>query len=157
MNLIAPLLSPTNVLVDVAVTSKKRVFEQASLMFENHHGIARSVIFDSLFAREKLGSTGLGHGAAVPHGRIRGLSQPVAGLIRLSEGIAFDAPDGKPVSLLIFLLVPEQASQQHLEILAEVAQLIADRQVREALFEATSATDLHALIQSWDSTADITT
>jgi hypothetical protein len=78
MNLIANLLPPSNILLDTQVTSKKRVFEQAGLVFENNQGIARSKVFDSLFARERLGSTGLGQQVAVPHGRIKGLREPVA-------------------------------------------------------------------------------
>lgn len=149
MNLISQLLPPSQVLVDVEVTSKKRVFEQASLLFENEHGIARSVVFDSLFAREKLGSTGLGQGVAVPHGRIKGLKQAVAGFMRLRDGVPFDAPDGKPVDLLIFLLVPEQATQQHLEILSEVAQMLSDREFRESIQTAPDAAALHQLLVQW--------
>ena len=78
MNLISKLLPPSNVIVDLDVASKKRVFEQAGLLFENTHKIARSQVFDSLFAREKLGSTGLGQGVAIPHGRIKGLREAVA-------------------------------------------------------------------------------
>ena len=77
MNLIAKLLPPTNVILDLDVSSKKRVFEQVGLLFENNHQIARSQVFDSLFAREKLGSTGLGQGIAIPHGRIKGLKEAV--------------------------------------------------------------------------------
>ena len=85
--------------------------------------MARATVTDNLFARESLGSTGLGAGVAIPHGRIKGLKQPLAAFMRLAEPIPFESPDGKPVSLLIFLLVPEQATQQHLEILSEIAQL----------------------------------
>ena len=77
MNLIAKLLPPSNILLDLDVTSKKRMFEQAGLLFENNQGVARSLVFDSLFARERLGSTGLGQGVAIPHGRIKGLKDAV--------------------------------------------------------------------------------
>src|ERR1700743_3280965 len=133
MNRLAKLLPLENVVLGLAVTSKKRVFEQAGLIFENQHGIARSVVTDNLFARERLGSTGLGEGVAIPHGRIKGLKQPLAAFVRLQEPIAFESPDGQPVSLLIFLLVPEQATQQHLEILSEIAQLPSDSEARERL------------------------
>jgi PTS system nitrogen regulatory IIA component len=149
MNLISQLLPASQVLTDVEVTSKKRVLEQASLLFENEQGIARSVVFDSLFAREKLGSTGLGQGVAVPHGRIKGLKHAIAGFMRLREGVAFDAPDGKPVDLLVFLLVPEQATQQHLEILSEVAQMLSDRAFRDAVQAAPDAKALHQLLVQW--------
>ena len=149
MNLISQLLPASQVLVDVEVTSKKRVFEQASLLFENEQGIARAVVFDSLFAREKLGSTGLGQGVAVPHGRIKGLKHAIAGFMRLREGVPFDAPDGKPVDLLVFLLVPEQATQQHLEILSEVAQMLSDRAFRDSIQAAPDATALYQLLVQW--------
>ena len=82
MSRISELLPQGNILVDVDVASKKRVFEQVGLLFENHHQIARSVVFDSLFAREKLGSTGLGQGIAIPHGRIKGLGEALAAFVR---------------------------------------------------------------------------
>src|SRR5207237_4438626 len=128
MSLVANLLRADHVVLDLQVSSKKRLFEQAGLLFENHHGLARSLVFDNLFARERLGSTGLGEGVAIPHGRIKGLKQPLAAFVRLAEAIPFESPDGQPVSLLIFLLVPEQATQQHLEILSEIAQLLSDRE-----------------------------
>jgi PTS system nitrogen regulatory IIA component len=85
MNLIAKLLPPANVVVGLEASSKKRAFEQAGLLFENNHGIGRSTVFDSLFAREKLGSTGLGQGIAIPHGRIKGLKDALGAFIRLAE------------------------------------------------------------------------
>src|SRR5512139_2061219 len=107
MTRIAQLLPEANVLADVDVASKKRVFEQVGLLFENHHQIARSTVFDSLFAREKLGSTGLGQGVAIPHGRIKGLAEAVPAFVRTRQPIPFDAPYGRPVSLIFVLLVPE--------------------------------------------------
>ena len=83
MSLISNLLPVQNVLIDLDVSSKKRVFEHAGLLFENNHNIARSLVFDSLFAREKLGSTGLGQGIAIPHGRIKGLREAVGAMIRM--------------------------------------------------------------------------
>ena len=122
MNLIAKLLPPSNILLDLDVTSKKRMFEQAGLLFENNQGVARSLVFDSLFARERLGSTGLGQGVAIPHGRIKGLKEAVGAFVRLAQPVPFDAPDGKPVSLVFLLLVPEQATEQHLRVLSELGR-----------------------------------
>ena len=126
MNRLASILPPAQVLVSVDVTSKKRAFEEAGLLFESQHGLSRALITDSLFARERLGSTGLGHGVAIPHGRIKGLKSPMAAVFQLAQPIGFDAPDEQPVSLLIFLLVPEAATQKHLEILSEIAELLSD-------------------------------
>ena len=149
MSLVAKLLPPANVLLDLPVSSKKRLFEQVGLLFENNHGIARSLVFDSLFARERLGSTGLGQGVAIPHGRIKGLKDALGAFVRLAQPVPFDAPDGKPVSLLFVLLVPEQATEKHLQILSELAQMFSDRALREAMAAAADAGALHQLIATW--------
>ncbi len=149
MNRLAAILPASNVLVDVDATSKKRVFEQAGLLFENHNAIARGIVTDNLFARERLGSTGLGHAVAIPHGRIKGLKNPLAAVIRTRAPIGFDAADDEPVNLLIFLLVPESATQRHLEILSEIAEMLSDRELRERLQAQSDAATLHKLISEW--------
>src|SRR6185369_2451808 len=149
MSLVGKLLSPSHVLVDLQASSKKRLFEQAGLLFENHDGIARSQVFDSLFAREKLGSTGLGQGVAIPHGRIKGLKDALCAFVRLAQPVPFDAPDGAPVSLVFVLLVPEQATEKHLQMLSELAQMFSDRSQREAMAQAADAAALHKLITLW--------
>jgi PTS system nitrogen regulatory IIA component len=151
MNRLASILPPAQVLVGVDATSKKRAFEEAGLLFENLHGLSRALITDSLFARERLGSTGLGHGVAIPHGRIKGLKAPMAALFQLANAIGFDAPDEQPVNLLIFLLVPEAATQKHLEILSEIAELLSDAPLREKIKSAPDAPQLHQLIATWQS------
>lgn len=146
MKLLSRILPPENVLLDVAVTSKKRALEQIALLFENNQGLERASVFDSLFARERLGSTGLGHGVAVPHGRIKNLDRAWAAFARLAEPVAFDAPDGKPVDLLVVIVVPEEATQQHLDILAEVAQRMSDESVAQMLRSEQDASRIHALL-----------
>jgi PTS system nitrogen regulatory IIA component len=147
MNLIAKLLPKAHVLLDLQAGSKKRAFEQAGIVFENSLGIAQSAVFDSLFARERLGSTGLGQGIAIPHGRIKGLKQASAAFLRLQQAIAFDAPDGRPVSLMFVLLVPEQATEEHLQILSEVAERFSDPVFRDALFAAPDPAAVIALFE----------
>ena len=149
MNLVAKLLPPGNVVLDLSVSSKKRLFEQIGLLFENHHGIARNLVFDSLFDRERLGSTGLGQGIAIPHGRIKGLKDALGAFARLAQPVPFDAPDGKPVNLVFTLLVPEQATEKHLQILSELAQMFSDRGLRDALAAAPDAGTLHRIISAW--------
>lgn len=149
MSLVAKLLPPANVMLDLQVSSKKRLFEQVGLLFENNHGIGRSLVFDSLFARERLGSTGLGQGVAIPHGRIKGLKDALGAFVRLAQAVPFDAPDAKPVQLLFVLLVPEQATEKHLQILSELAQMFSDRALREAMTGAADAAALHQLISAW--------
>src|SRR5260370_17667711 len=113
MNRLAKFLPLENVVVGLSVTSKKRVFEQAGPIFENQNGIGRSTVTDNLFARERLGSTGLGEGVAIPHGRIKGLKHPLPPFVPLPQPIPFEPPDGHPVSLPLFLLVPHQPPPQH--------------------------------------------
>ena len=151
MNRLASILTPAQVLAQVEVTSKKRAFEEAGLLFENLHGLSRALVTDSLFSRERLGSTGLGHGVAIPHGRIKGLKSPMAAVFQLAQPIGFDAPDDQVVSLLIFLLVPEAATQKHLEILSEIAELLSDADLREKLVASTDSGQLYALIVGWHS------
>ncbi|EYC50326.1 PTS sugar transporter subunit IIA [Hylemonella gracilis str. Niagara R] len=151
MNRLAVILPAAQVLTRVEATSKKRVFEEVGLLFENLHGLNRALVADSLFARERLGSTGLGHGVAIPHGRIKGLKTPLAAVLRLTHPIVFDAPDALPVGLFIVLLVPEAATQKHLEILSEIAEMLSDTTLREQLTADGDDTSLHALIAGWRS------
>jgi len=151
MNLIANLLKVENVLVDLDAGSKKRVFEQAGLLFENLYGITRSTVYDALFSREKMGSTALGLGIAIPHGRIKGLKEAHGAFLRLAAPIQFDAPDGQPVSMIFVLLVPEAATEQHLHMLSELAQMFSDKDFREQLAGAPEASSVHALFSQWQS------
>jgi len=153
MTNLAKILSPENVILDLEVSSKKRAFEQAGLTFENNSGIARSTVSENLFARERLGSTGLGHGVAVPHGRIKGLKAPLALFMRLAEPIPFESPDGEPVKLLIFLLIPDNVTQQHLEILSEIAEMFSDASFRDALSTMEDAAAVHARLITWQPSA----
>jgi nitrogen PTS system EIIA component len=149
MNQIARLLPLDNVVANLDASSKKRVFEQAGILFENHQGVARSTVYDALFAREKLGSTGLGQGIAIPHGRIKGLKTPVGAFFRLASAVQFDAPDGKPVELIFVLLVPEAANEHHLQLLSELAQMFSDKSFREQLATGPDAVALHDLFANW--------
>ena len=149
MNLISKLLPPANVILEFDASSKKRVFEQVGLLFENNHQIARSQVFDSLFAREKLGSTGLGQGIAIPHGRIKGLKEAIGAIVRMKQPIPFDAPDGQPVNLIFVLLVPDRATDLHLQILSELAQMFSDKPFREQLLAGATPAAVHQLISEW--------
>ena len=149
MNRLAAILPVEQVLVGVDATSKKRAFEEAGLLFESLHGLSRALVTDSLFARERLGSTGLGHGVAIPHGRIKGLKSPMAAVFQLAQAIGFDAPDEQAVKLLIFLLVPEAATQKHLEILSEIAELLSNTSTRDNMINSATASGLHDLIDKW--------
>ena len=149
MNRLAQILPPAHVQLDVDVSSKKRAFEYAGLLFENHLGLNRATVTDNLFARERLGSTGLGEGVAIPHGRIKGLKQPSAAVIRLRQPIPFEAPDNEPVSLLVVLLVPESATAKHLELLSTIAEMLADTALRDELQHMDDPAKLHQRISVW--------
>ncbi len=151
MNLISKILLPDNILLDTESTSKKRVFERVGLLFENNQQIARSQVFDSLFAREKLGSTGLGQGVAIPHGRIAKLRDATAAFVKTSNPIPFDAPDGQPVNMIFVLLVPERATDLHLQILGELAQMFSDQQFRDGLNACKNSACVHQLFYDWKS------
>jgi PTS system nitrogen regulatory IIA component len=130
MNQIANLLPLANVVADLDASSKKRVFEQVGILFENHQ-------------------TGLGQGIAIPHGRIKGLKTPIGAFCRLVTPVQFDAPDGKPVGLIFVLLVPEAANEHHLQLLSELAQMFSDKAFRDQLGAAPDAAALHGLFANW--------
>ncbi len=149
MSLISKILPLENVLLDSESASKKRVFERVGLLFENTHHIARSQVFDSLFAREKLGSTGLGQGVAIPHGRVKGLRDAAAAFVKMKNPIPFDAPDGLPVTFIFVLLVPERATDLHLQLLGELAQMFSDKSFRDQLEKTDDPAVIHKLFTDW--------
>lgn len=149
MSLIADILPPANVVADMVADGKRNLLEQVGALFEDGTRLPRAKVVDSLLAREKLGSTAMGHGIAIPHGRVKGLREAAGVFVRLKTPIPFDAPDGQPVSLVFALLVPEQANEQHLMILGELAQLLSDRAVREQLLRLADAAEIHRLLLRW--------
>ncbi|HEX4985634.1 MAG TPA: PTS sugar transporter subunit IIA [Burkholderiales bacterium] len=153
MSLLSRLLPVANVTLDLDVISKKRVFEHVGLVFENTLGVGRSQVFDALFARERLGSTGLGHGVAVPHGRIKGLRDAAGAFVRTRTPIPFEAPDGNPVNLIFVLLVPEKATDLHLQILSELAQMFSDKEMRTELGSLPDAEAVQRAIAQWEPNA----
>ena len=141
------LLSPERILCGADVSSKKRALEQlAELLSSVDAETLERTAFDRLCGRERLGSTGLGHGIAIPHGRVPGLATPCAALLTLSEGVDFDAIDDAPVDLLVGLLVPEDADEAHLQILATLATHLSDKRLCAALRDANTADDVLTLL-----------
>jgi PTS system nitrogen regulatory IIA component len=149
MNLITSLLKPDNVLADLDVSSKKRLFEQAAQLLQASNQVDAQDVFESLFSREKLGSTALGYGIAIPHGRIKHLQETACAFTRLKTPIDFDAPDNQPVDLVFVLLAPAAATDVHLQILGELAAMFSDEKFRAHLRAATDAAELHHLITEW--------
>jgi PTS system nitrogen regulatory IIA component len=125
---IAELIDPDRVLCCPDIGSKKKLLEQISeLLAKNIPQLSRNEIFDSLLNREKLGSTGLGKGVALPHGRMGSLDRPVCAFIKLGKPVEFDAADGQPVDLIFALLVPEDSTEEHLQILSSIAELFSNQ------------------------------
>ncbi|WGQ29823.1 PTS IIA-like nitrogen regulatory protein PtsN [Taylorella equigenitalis] len=153
MNQIKANLSVENILLNVQASSKKRAFEQVAQIFEDQYGIARATVFDSLFARERLGSTALGHGVAIPHGRIPKLEETHIAVLRLETPIAFDAPDSENVRLLFCLLVPESATQEHLDLLATIAKKLSNEETRKNLFSVESPEEIYNILTQDESDA----
>jgi PTS system nitrogen regulatory IIA component len=148
MNLIAPLLSDGGIVADQTFSSKKKLFEHAADLFESLNGLKRQEVFDSLFERERLGSTALGYGVAIPHGRIKSLKEAAGAFYRIKPPLEFDSPDGLPINLCFILLVPQDANEMHLQILGELAQMLGDAGMRDRLLTAGPA-ELHKLLTTW--------
>lgn len=146
MSLLGQILSPQRVLFDVAAQSKQELFTLIAERLAAGLGLPAQAIAQSLIERESLGSTALGHGIAIPHGRIRGLTQASAAVVRLAHPISFGAPDGAPVELVVILLVPQKATDLHLQILSELAQLLGDRKVRERVLASRDGDEIHRLL-----------
>jgi PTS system nitrogen regulatory IIA component len=149
MNALMNLFAPDCIALDNSAKNRADVFAAAGDLFAKQLGIDATAVIEFLNAREDLGSTALGAGVAIPHGRVKGLKQPSAAFMRLKDPIEFAAPDSEPVSILIFLLVPEKATQQHLEILSSIAQLLSDTSARERLSSAADRIQVYELLQQW--------
>lgn len=149
MNQIAALLPAANIVVDLDVATKAQFFSAIGAIFEKSAGLTRTGVAASLAAREKLGSTGLGQGIAIPHGRIHGLQDALGAFARLRVPVPFDAPDGKPVDQLFVLLVPEHATDRHLQLLSELAQMFSEPSFREQLARAPDAAAVAASFRDW--------
>src|SRR5688572_4420963 len=144
------LLSPARIRTDAIVSGKKRLLERAAgLLADGAGGEGEQAIFDTLCGRERLGSTGLGHGVAIPHARSGRALNPAGAFIRLAEPIDFGAPDGEPVDLVFAVVVPEHFAQQHLLLLAQLAEMFGDADFRQRLRAAPDAAALYALLSDW--------
>ena len=147
---IGQILAPGRVRVDAPATSKKSVLEAlAGLIAEDQPEVTPTEVFDSFIARERLGSTGLGHGVAIPHCRVNTASAARAALIRTDQPVDFDAIDGEPVDLFFALAVPAESTQEHLDILATLAGMFSDRELVAQLRSNESADEVFRLVTGW--------
>lgn len=141
------LLSPARTRCHAELSSKKRVLEELSeLIAESHPELTARAVLNCLVAREKLGSTGLGHGVALPHGRMPQVESAVGAAATLANGVDFDAPDGEPVDLVVALIVPEESTDEHLHILARLAEAFSDTSTVRAVREAATPEELCRLL-----------
>lgn len=155
MNRLAQILPPEHVVVDLDITSKKRAFERIGLLFESTLGLSRAEVTQKLFAREQMGSTGIGQGVALPHGCLKSIKTPLAAVVRLAHPIPFEADDDLPVQLMIVLLVPENQAQRHLDTLSQVAEMLGDASMREALLHCPDAQSLYRQVCDWRPLAEV--
>lgn len=146
MSGLSELLGVKTIFLDISTKDVEELFNLAGQHFAEITNISAKEISQCLSDREKLGSTGLGVGVAIPHGRVKGLKTPLAGFYRLNQAIDFKAPDDEKVDIAIILLVPEQATQKHLDLLSEIAQLLSDGNNREILRKETAVDSLLATL-----------
>lgn len=149
MNPLGELLTLDDVRLDLDVSTKTQLLEQIAALLAARHGLPKSVIFQSLTAREQLGSTGMGHGVAIPHARMSQCAGAAGVFVRTKLAIPFDAPDGKPVSVFLGLIVPNQANERHLRLLATAAGMLDDRSFRNTLKTVSSPKTVSELLESW--------
>jgi len=146
------LLQPEDIIADLSAETKEDALcELAAKVSERHPGMDRDEILRILLERERLGSTGIGDGIAIPHGKLKRLDQPVMVIARSRNGVDFDALDGRPVNILFLIIAPEAAVGVHLKILARVSRILKDPAVRKGLLEAPDAAAIYAAIQEQDS------
>ena len=150
MNITA-LLSPDRVATCDDIGSKKRVLEVlAELLGSSSQVLSQQEIFDSLLNREKLGSTGLGKGVALPHGRLASLQEPVCAFIKVTPPVDFDALDDEPVDLVFSLLVPEDSTEEHLQVLSNIAEIFSDPGICASLRSCQTDKCLLELLSQWE-------
>jgi PTS system nitrogen regulatory IIA component len=147
---LADFININRISSDINISSKKRALEELSNLITQDQGqLNSSAIFDSLISRERLGSTGVGYGLAIPHGRIKNCKKITGAFIQLNQGIDFDAIDNQPVDMLFALAVPEESTDEHLQILALLASMFNDEDFRSKLRKSKSNEETYQLLTEW--------
>ncbi|MEM7563750.1 MAG: PTS IIA-like nitrogen regulatory protein PtsN [Pseudomonadota bacterium] len=144
---ISALLSPERVFPDTEISSKKKLLELVATTVSDQTGLPQSALFNNLLDRERLGSTGLGKGFAVPHARLKSLDQALGYFYRLNTPINFEAQDNQPVDLVFTIIVPEEATEEHLIILSSLAGIFSKPEVCDAIRKAPSSADILQIIE----------
>jgi nitrogen PTS system EIIA component len=145
---ISALLSPQKIFIDTEVTSKKKLLELIANIVADKSNLAQSTIYNNLLNRERLGSTGLGKGFAVPHARVPDLTQTIGCFFRLKEPVHFESPDNQPVDLVFTIVIPEEATEEHLLILSSLARIFSQPEVCQAIRDAPGKEEIEQIIQS---------
>jgi len=151
--LLTDLITPERIACDVDAQSKKRALEHLSeIISRTEDTISSNDVFESLLARERLGGTGVGHGVAIPHGRLKDNSHTLGAFIKLQKGVDYDAADLQPVDLLFALLVPKESTDEHLQILAQLAKMFSSEDFRQKLRNAETNQAIYQLLSDWNET-----
>lgn len=149
MNAVGELLTLDDVRLDLDVSNRDELLGEIAALLATRNGLSRTQILESLVAREQLGSTGVGHGVAIPHARTDRCTAPAAVFMRTRASIPFDAPDAKPVSLFLGLIVPNRATERHLLILSTAAAMFSDKAFREKLRAGDNPSAILELLAGW--------
>ncbi len=149
MNIVGSLLSTGDIVVGITATDAKGACEEIASLAARRHHLDEELVFRALWRREQIGSTGIGHGVAIPHARIPGIAKPVVFFARASAPIPFGALDRQPVSSFFMILVPEHANEEHLRILATVSEMFSERRFRNRLEAATDSNAIQHLFGQW--------
>ncbi len=147
---IVDFLKPELIIEDIVAQDKQEMLKEFSQLLEKTIGLKADKVFNVLTEREKLGSTGIGEGVAIPHGKLRDITELVCCFGRSQKGIEFDAIDGKPVHLIFLLLAPENSAGTHLKALAKISKILKDPNFRKQLLETKGAEQLYQIIKEED-------
>ncbi|MTW20240.1 PTS sugar transporter subunit IIA [Allochromatium palmeri] len=143
------LINEARIGCGLEIASKKRLLETlAELLASDHPRLQTEAIFERLLERERLGSTGLGHGIALPHARVKDVGAVIGAFVQTVQGVDYDAADGEPVDLAFALLVPEEANEEHLRLLAHLASLFSDPNVRAGLRESSTRDEILRILRA---------
>jgi len=149
VNPVGEVLGVGDVHLDLAASTKTDLLEQIAGLLAGRHGLSKAEVLESLTAREQLGSTGLGHGVAIPHARMFQCDTATGVFVRTRAAVPFDAPDGKLVSIFLALVVPKQATQRHLQLLATAAAMFSDKAFRDVLKASADRSAVRDLLVGW--------
>ena len=145
---ISALLSPDRIFIDTDISSKKRLLEFIANTVASKFDLPQPALYNNLLDRERLGSTGLGKGFAIPHARLVDLDKTIACFIRLDHPVNFGAPDDQPVDLVFTIIIPENATDEHLKILSSLAKIFSQSEICEAIRNADSGEEVARIIDS---------